>query len=194
VKSYTQPIAVQPPIDHRFVDVWPDHPFFTEIEWLAASGITGGFADGTFRPTQPVTRESFAAFLHRVHGSPPGPFPDPGFTDVPPGHPFYDEIAWMADAGLTEGVLTGTFQPKTGLTRQAMAAFLHRADGAPAGPFPDPGFTDVSPGHPFYDEIAWMAATGRSQGFSDGTYRPRETVTRQATAAFLARGADGSTG
>lgn len=51
----------------RFSDVPSSHPFFDEIEWMDRTGITEGFPDGTFRPTQPVTRQSMAAFMQRLY-------------------------------------------------------------------------------------------------------------------------------
>jgi hypothetical protein len=56
------------PVEESFSDVTALHPFFEEIEWLAASGVTGGFPDLTFRPSLAVTRGSMAAFLHRADG------------------------------------------------------------------------------------------------------------------------------
>jgi hypothetical protein len=50
-----------------------------------------------------------------------------------------------------------------------------------------PTFSDVPESHPFYEEIEWMAATGISEGYPDGTYRPTEPVTRQAMSAFMQR-------
>ena len=38
---------------------------YEAITWLAAEGITTGYRDGSFRPTQPVTRGEVAAFLYR---------------------------------------------------------------------------------------------------------------------------------
>jgi hypothetical protein len=52
------------------------------------------------------------------------------------------------------------------------------------------GFSDVPPGHAFEDEITWMADTGISTGYPDGTFRPGQAVTRQAMAAFMGRLAD----
>ena len=49
-------------------------------------------------------------------------------------------------------------------------------------------FTDVSPSNPFYDEIEAIAAAGITEGYPDGTFRPGANVTRQAMAAFMARG------
>ena len=51
-----------------FLDVAPDHPRLTEIEWLAAAGISAGWSvrgGKEFRPTEPLTRDTAMAFLHR---------------------------------------------------------------------------------------------------------------------------------
>ena len=40
-------------------------PFRTEIEWLASTGITTGYADHTFHPVEDVSRQAMAAFLYR---------------------------------------------------------------------------------------------------------------------------------
>ena len=56
------------PIDPTFPDVSPSYWAFQEIEALAASGITTGFPDGTFRPTAAVTRAQMATFLARALG------------------------------------------------------------------------------------------------------------------------------
>lgn len=48
------------------------------------------------------------------------------FKDVPPSHPFYDEIEWGAAHGIIEGYPDGTFRPANPVTRQAQAAFLSR--------------------------------------------------------------------
>ena len=70
-----------------------------------------------------------AAFLYRFRGSPNGPKPIctvAPFTDVPVGAPFCGEISWMKSVGISNGNPDGTFHPTDTITRQAMAAFLHR--------------------------------------------------------------------
>jgi hypothetical protein len=112
-----------------FSDVDIDHPFCGEIEWLAGTGVAEGFYDGTFRPTAVVSRQSMAAFLYRMAGSPDGADPDcewVWFTDVGLHHPFCAEIGWMATNGVAEGFEDGTFRPGPPVSRQAMAAFLQR--------------------------------------------------------------------
>lgn len=172
----------------KFTDVPPSHQFFADIGWLVDEQITTGFPDFTFRPGRSVTRQAAMAFLYRLAGEPAGPFPDPGFSDVPPGHAFREEIAWAVDEDIAGGFPGGTFRPGAAVTRQAMAAFLDGYEnGATTPPAPDPGFSDVRPGHAFYEEIAWLADTGVTGGFPGGTFRPSAAVTRQAMAAFLQR-------
>ena len=48
------------------------------------------------------------------------------FSDVPVNHPFYDEIEWMADTGITQGYPDGTFRPNEDVTRGQMSAFMQR--------------------------------------------------------------------
>ena len=49
-----------------FTDVSPSSPFASDIDWMAKTGITTGYSDGTFRPGNAVTRQAMAAYLHRL--------------------------------------------------------------------------------------------------------------------------------
>lgn len=48
------------------------------------------------------------------------------FTDVPNTNPFHADIDWLADAGVTKGCGTDVYCPKENVTREQMAAFMHR--------------------------------------------------------------------
>ncbi len=48
------------------------------------------------------------------------------FDDVPPTNVFYSDISWMADAGVTKGCSATRFCPDDLVTREQMAAFMHR--------------------------------------------------------------------
>lgn len=171
-----------------FPDVPRGHPFFVEVEWLADRGITGGYDDGGFRPGAAVTRQAMAAFLQRLQAGTTDPLPSSAtFGDVGPGHPFFAEVEWAAAEGLMDGYPDGTFRPGATVTRQAMAAFLHRLAQPSFVPPGTPTFPDVGPSHPFFLEVEWLASTGITTGYDDGTFRPAAAVTRQSTAAFLYR-------
>jgi hypothetical protein len=53
---------------HDFSDVPDSNAFHGDISWLASTGIAAGFPDGTFHPSDPVSRQALAAFLHRMSG------------------------------------------------------------------------------------------------------------------------------
>lgn len=119
---------------------------------------------------------------------------DQTFGDVPTDHPFFGEVAWLANTGIADGYPDGTFRPTTGLTRDAMAAFVHRLgehqdwrDAADAPECTTAPFPDVPTDHPFCREIAWLVDAGVASGFGDGTFRPGDPVDRKSAAAFLHR-------
>ncbi|EYR64786.1 S-layer protein [Actinotalea ferrariae CF5-4] len=62
--------ATYRPGAQKFSDVPVSHPFYREISWLEASGITTGYTDGTFRPGAPVARQAMAAFFYRMSSMP----------------------------------------------------------------------------------------------------------------------------
>ncbi len=117
----------------------------------------------------------------------------PPFSDVadPPGDIAYDgatcgEVAWLADAGITNGYSDGTFRPSATLTRGAWITFLWRLAGEPTG-YPDPGFSDVPPSLLFYPAVSWAKATGVANGYPDGTYGPGLPVSVQAAVVMAWR-------
>jgi hypothetical protein len=128
-RFFDRPAAPGPP---TFPDVSATHLFAGEIAWLASTGITTGYVDGTFRPMATVTRAQAAAFLHRAAGSPAVPSEVPSFPDVGVDHPFRDEIRWMAQHGLATGYFDGTYRPSAPVSRGALALFLFRLAGTEA--------------------------------------------------------------
>ncbi|WP_234983396.1 S-layer homology domain-containing protein [Demequina sp. NBRC 110053] len=119
-----------------FVDVTPDSSeFYEEIEWLASTGVASGWAgdDGSeYRPLARTTRDAMAAFLFRLEA--PQDYEAPAaspFVDVDPSSPFYREITWLAESGISTGWQTSEgveFRPFAPISRDAMAAFLQRLD------------------------------------------------------------------
>ena len=112
------------------------------------------------------------------------------FVDVPPGHLFYDEIAALAEAGITRGCnppQNDRFCPDEAVERQQMAAFLVRALGLSAGSVV---FDDVDSSNVFFDDIAALAEAGITRGCNppeNDRFCPTEVVTRAQMAAFLVR-------
>lgn len=69
-----------------------------------------------------------------------------------------------------------------------MAAFFYRFAGKPYYVAPSHSqFSDLTPQSPFYKEISWMYTRGIATGWDDGTFRPADSINRDATAAFFYR-------
>jgi hypothetical protein len=172
-----------------FPDVPASHPACADIEWLTESGIAGGYADGTYRPTTPVSRQAIATMLHRYSAVPTVACVAAPFPDVPVTHPACSAITWLADSGIAGGYADGTFRPTAPVSRQSVATLLHRfstqaaaRDACSVAPFPD-----VPVGNVACSDIAWLTEHGIASGYADGTFRPANAVSRQAVASFLHR-------
>ncbi len=127
--------AFTAPAKPSFKDVATSNPYYKEIEWLKSTGITTGWADGTFRPWTPVARDAMAAFLYRfsVYQGEPTFTPEPDtyvFEDVPIGTQHFDAIYWMAMTGISTGWQVGAedweYRPLNDVKRDAIAAFMFR--------------------------------------------------------------------
>lgn len=106
------------PEEATFGDVSTPDPFFDEIEWVAAEGISTGTAqtDGKplYYPVASVSRQAMGAFLFRAAGSPAfSPPSEPSFADVGSTHPFFKEIEWLRAAGSAPARLSLTASPCT---------------------------------------------------------------------------------
>ncbi len=176
-----------------FRDVPDGHPFAADIEWMLDEQLATGYGDGTFRPAATITRQAAAAFLYRFAGAPEGQHPSCAttpFGDIPTDHAFCGEIAWLADQGYTTGYGDGTFRSTAPVTRQALAAQLYRLTGARSGDHPTCStapFVDIPTSHVFCGEVDWLVDNEIATGYTEGTFRPTNAVSRQAMAAFLHR-------
>lgn len=157
--------------------------------WLDRD-LAAGYPDGTFRPDGQVTRAEFVAFMNRAYDVPESGSA-PGFSDVPGGHWSYRHVAAAAQAGLVTGYPDGTFGPENAITRQEAAAIVNRLlelDQAAPNPAPQP-FSDQGSIAPWAaDAVSAAAAAGMVTGYPDGTFRPRNPITRAESVSVLDRG------
>jgi glucose/arabinose dehydrogenase len=112
-----------------------------------------------------------------------------GYTDVPPGSPFYADIGWLVTNGITTGCATDppSFCPTSPVTRAQMASFLVRAlDLAPATT--DHFVDDETSIHEA--DINALADAGITAGCGGDRYCPAHPVTRAEMASFLVRAYD----
>jgi|RhiMetdeSRZDD1v2_1073273.scaffolds.fasta_scaffold56199_4 glucose/arabinose dehydrogenase len=96
----------------------------SSVNALFEAGVTGGCAPNLFCPTRPVTRAQMAIFLVNALNLPPTAT---DYFDDDDGKTGEGAINSLAEAGLTGGCGTRKYCPAANVTREQMAAFLHRA-------------------------------------------------------------------
>jgi hypothetical protein len=125
-------IPLEPCNDNgRFSDVPPSNPFFCYIETAAEHGIVSGYADGTFRPFNDVTRGQLCKMVVSA-AQWADDCPPPGhFSDVPVGSPFYCYIETAYNHGIISGYADGTFRPNNPATRGQISKIVYEAITGP---------------------------------------------------------------
>ena len=108
----------------------------------------------------------------------PSPFVDTWYS------PFFGDIEWLYETGITTGCAPFEFCPWATVTREQMASFLVRALGLP--PTGIDFFTDDEVSIHEAD-INRLAASGITSGCSSTQFCPGATVTREQMASFLVR-------
>ncbi|PAF33713.1 glycoside hydrolase family 3 N-terminal domain-containing protein [Paenibacillus sp. 7516] len=157
------------------------------IEYMAKRGTVAGYGDGKFKPAGLVTRAQAVTFLVRELYPEQLEKPAEGttYSDVPKTHAFNKEIAIASKNGLASGFPDGSFRPDTPLSRAETAAFLTRAYSLSEGKQTTNWSDTVN--HWAAAPILVMSSNGLVGGYSDGTYRPNQTVTRAEYAVFMSR-------
>ena len=109
--------------------------------------------------------------------------PDFPFDDVAQGTWYYEGVRYAYEHGLMSGTGEGTFSPDLPTSRGMLVTILYRLAGSPAAG--SASFTDVAPGQWYADGVAWASANGVVSGYTDGSFRPNDTITREQMAAIL---------
>lgn len=107
------------------------------------------------------------------------------FRDVDTSDWYYDDVRYVYENGLMNGVTTTQFAPKTDITRGMLVTILYRVEGEPAAPA-NP-FKDVASGSYYEAAIAWAETRGIVNGFGGGLFRPNAPITREQFVAILYR-------
>lgn len=183
---------------HRNPDGYSDDG----ADWLSADGllrrwdICGSIANNWYEPDlaadplallpappPPTAGTLLDAMAVRILGEVGAP-PAHGFTDVGAGAWYGPALDWARDAGVVAPYADGSFHPKSSVKRSQIVDMLWRAEGSPTGA-PPHGFTDVSPSAPYGPALSWAKANHVVGGYPDGTFRPKNLVTRSQVVAML---------
>ncbi|WP_435169101.1 Ig-like domain-containing protein [Paenibacillus glycanilyticus] len=137
------------------------------IRIVTDSGIFKGFADGTFRPNQPVTREELAMVMVRYLKLETSMPITPQFGDSD-GRWSSSAIEALFRNGLTTGYPNGTFQPGKDIVRLEAVTLINRL--LYRGPLTDvePSFPDVAKSNWAFGQVEEATRSHEAKRTSDG--------------------------
>lgn len=94
-------------------------------------------------------------------------------------------ISSWVNQGLALGYEDGTFRPEVKVNRQEFTALVNRSFGFTEAGIID--FTDVIQTDWSYSDIAKAKQAGYVTGYPDGTFKPKQVVSRQEVAVIIAK-------
>lgn len=185
------PSVIQANEDPSFFDVDATNTHYEAIERMTDRGIIQGYQDGTYRPSANISRGQVATLIARaleLHLPDEEELPASIYHDVNRNHTQAAAIYAVQEAG----VMTGSneyFNPSAQISREQMATVLVRAfdlervvEGGNQDPVTD--LTKASATHRANISILSQHEITRT---SDGSFRPRNQVTRGQFASFMDR-------
>ena len=152
------------------------------INW----GVVGGYPDGNTHPERSLSRAEFVSMVNRAYGyNKTGPTP---FIDVPASAWYADDVGIAYNAKYFGGVSPRMAAPDESLTREQAMVLLARNMRIE----PVPGeVTEFADGRDFQE---WSrgyaraaAQSGVISGYSNGTFKPQNEITRGEMAVMLQR-------
>ncbi|PJN61272.1 hypothetical protein PAEAM_24460 [Paenibacillus sp. GM1FR] len=101
----------------------------TEITKLVEQGILTGFTDGTFKPSDSVTRAQLAKIMVGALNLKPDNVEASQFRDVKEDQWYAGYVGALVKSGIAQGTSKDSFSPNKNVTREELAVFFVRAFG-----------------------------------------------------------------
>lgn len=150
-----------------------------------------GYANGTFGSNANMTRAEAAQMFYNLLLN-KQTVADAGFTDVAADRWYADAVNTLAFMGIINGVGNNQFAPSRTISRAEFAAIATRF--AKANSNGSLAFTDVKRSDWFYNSVLTAVNYGWIGGYSNGTFKPNNNITRAEVVSIvnkmLARSAD----
>lgn len=164
----------------------------TSIAYVYAECGIDGYKDENgnllyeFRPDNTITRAELVQMVTSCEGG--GSFENTNaFSDVSDEDWFKDAVFYAADAGWVEGYADGTFKPNQNINRAEALKIIVEAytDFDSTGWNGDSSYSDVSSNLWAKTYINYATSKNYVSGYSDGTFRPGNNITRAEAAKIL---------
>lgn len=183
--------AVFERLGRQFSDVDENQWYSEGVEFVLNAGLFKGTSETTFEPNADMTRAMLVTVLWRLDLEPGGAI-DKLFGDIDPDAWYAEAVAWAAENGIVNGYDADTFSPDDSITREQMAAILHRY--ASHKGYNPTAVTDLSSFIDAEDVSEWALAANRwavaeglINGVGESSLGPAGTATRAQVATILMR-------
>ena len=145
-----------------------------------------GYTDGTFGPERNMTRAEVTTMFARLltEQIEADKTYSSTFNDVPKGYWAANYIGYMQQLGIITGYSDGSFRPDAPVTRAEFATIASRFEKLTEG---SKSFADVPDTYWAARYINFAATRGWVTGYSDGTFKPENPITRAEVAAVTCR-------
>ena len=110
--------------------------------------------------------------------------PCSSLKDIDKGAWYHDAVDYVLEKGIMTGTSSTTFDPQANLTRAQFVQILYAAAGKPSVSSAA-DYSDIEAGRYYVNAVNWADSIGIISGYSDGTFRPSNNVTREEMAVIL---------
>lgn len=156
------------------------------LDTLSDWNVMRGDIQGNLNPERNITRAEFVALVNRAYGY--DELNGNPFTDVPESAWYAEDIDIAYNVGYFQGTTETTAVPAGSLTREQAAVLLSRNLMLQPTVGETLGFSDSRTLSEWSRGLIGAAVNeGVVNGYSDGTFRPKNQITRGEVAAMLAR-------
>lgn len=172
-------------IPSPFTDMDGTEWYAKAILKLAEKKLMLGYEDNTVRPKEKLTRAEATVLLVRMLQLQPATYKN-SFRDVNEEYFAAKEIQAAFENNIIKGYEDGTFRPGDYITRGEVAELLKRSFKLTNVQI-NSYFPDVPKDYFASNAINALVENGLTTGFPDGTFKPKNHITRAEFAAFLTR-------
>lgn len=177
----------------KFSDLDTNLWYHLDTDYVLSNGLMKGTSEKAFAPNENLTRAMLVTVLYRNEGE-PAVNTSNSFTDVNKNAYYENAVSWAQQNGIVKGLSEISFAPDANITREQIAAIMHRyakfkgmdvSVGESTNILSYSDFDKVS--EYAIPSLQWAVGSGLIKGRTDSTLNPEDNATRAEIAAILHR-------
>ena len=171
------------------INMW----YHLDTDYVLSEGLMKGMSEKTFAPNGKLTRAMLVTILYRNEGE-PAISKNSSFADVKENTYYANAVSWAQQNGIVKGISETEFAPNEFITREQIAAIMHRyakfkqvdvSVGESTNILSYSDFGSIS--EYAVAPLQWAVGAGLIKGRSETTLNPKDNATRAEIAAILHR-------